>query len=58
MDHIPVASVEQFPYLQGQKATDILLDLLNQKNQELQGPPACYRITIESQLVENKKKTD
>ncbi|MDB5154010.1 MAG: LacI family DNA-binding transcriptional regulator [Mucilaginibacter sp.] len=56
MDDIPVASVEQFPYLQGQKATDILLDLLNQKNDEVQGPPACYRITIESQLVENKKK--
>jgi LacI family transcriptional regulator len=58
MDHIPVASVEQFPYLQGQKATDILLDLLNQKEDELQGPSACYRITIESQLVENKKKAD
>jgi len=58
MDYIPVASVEQFPYLQGQKATDILLDLLNQKSEELQGPPAYYRITIESQLVENKKRTE
>ena len=57
MDHIPVASVEQFPYLQGQKATNILLDLLNQKNEDRQEPAAYYRITIESQLVENKKET-
>jgi LacI family transcriptional regulator len=56
MDHIPVASVEQFPYLQGQKATDILLDLLGRKNEEAQMPSAFYRITIESQLIENKKQ--
>jgi LacI family transcriptional regulator len=56
MDHMPVASVEQFPYLQGQKATDILLDLLSTKKQadgDLQG---YYKIIVESQLVENKKK--
>ena len=56
MDHTPVASVEQFPYLQGQKATDILMDLLNQKNIKHQEHAAYYRIIIESQLVENKKE--
>jgi len=55
MDHTPVASVEQFPYLQGQKATDILMDLLNQKNIKTQEHTAYYRIIIESQLIENKK---
>jgi LacI family transcriptional regulator, repressor for deo operon, udp, cdd, tsx, nupC, and nupG len=34
MAHPPVASVEQFPYLQGQKATEILLALLTEKEPE------------------------
>ncbi|TZF84055.1 LacI family transcriptional regulator [Pedobacter sp. BS3] len=49
LDHTPVASVEQFPYQQGQKATEILLDLLNTKNEQ----QAFYQTIIESQLVEN-----
>lgn len=56
MDHMPVASVEQFPYLQGQKATDILLDLLSAKEQADGDRQGYYKIIVESQLVENKKK--
>ncbi|PWG79798.1 LacI family DNA-binding transcriptional regulator [Pararcticibacter amylolyticus] len=53
MDNIPLASVEQFPALQAQKATDILLDLLNSPKSSPQEVQAYYKIIIESQLVEN-----
>lgn len=53
MDNIPLASVEQFPALQAQKATDILLDLLNTPKSTPQEVQAYYKIIIESQLVEN-----
>lgn len=56
MEHVPVASVEQFPYLQGQKATDILLELLANKERNSAKQAAFYNITIESQLVENNKE--
>ncbi|SDD20362.1 transcriptional regulator, LacI family [Mucilaginibacter pineti] len=55
MENIPAASVEQFPYLQGQKATDILLDLLRNKQQGSNEQSAYYKIIIESQLIENKQ---
>ncbi|MGZ3871757.1 MAG: LacI family DNA-binding transcriptional regulator [Mucilaginibacter sp.] len=55
MESIPAASVEQFPYLQGQKAADILLDLLAQKHQGVAEQTAFYKIIIESQLVENRR---
>lgn len=55
MENIPTASVEQFPYLQGQKATDILLDLLSHKTQKIAEQTAYYKIIIESQLVENRR---
>ncbi|WP_129714246.1 LacI family DNA-binding transcriptional regulator [Pedobacter sp. SYP-B3415] len=55
MDHSPIASVEQFPYIQGQRAADILFDLLNSNNDEEQ--TAFYKITIESQLVMSPVKT-
>ena len=54
MDHIPLASVEQFPYLQGQKATDILLDLIS-KTSEADNIQAYYRNTIDSKLIVNEK---
>jgi LacI family transcriptional regulator, repressor for deo operon, udp, cdd, tsx, nupC, and nupG len=53
MDHTPLASVEQFPYKQGQKATEILLDLLNRASQEPPAKQAFYQVTVESQLIEN-----
>ena len=55
MDHVPLASVEQFPYLQGQKATDILLDLINKPLNEESSNEAYYRITIDSKLVVNER---
>jgi LacI family repressor for deo operon, udp, cdd, tsx, nupC, and nupG len=55
MENIPAASVEQFPYLQGQKATDILMDLLHHQGKGGNEPSAFYKVIIESQLVENKK---
>lgn len=50
----PLASVEQFPYLQGQKATETLLDLL-EKDAEVTEASAYYRIILESQLVVNEE---
>ncbi|MES2454549.1 MAG: LacI family DNA-binding transcriptional regulator [Bacteroidota bacterium] len=55
MDHVPVATVEQFPYLQGQRATDVLLDLLAKKEKPESSPAAYYNIVIESQLIETVK---
>lgn len=53
LDHAPIASVEQFPYLQGQKAADILLDLLANSGQHAEAM-AHFRVIIESQLVEKR----
>jgi len=55
MNYAPVASVEQFPYLQGQKAAEILMDLLVQKENSPDEVQAYYKVIIESQLMENKK---
>ena len=57
MDAVPAASVEQFPYLQGQKATDILMQLLDQKNENNHVPLGYYKVKIESQLVESGKSS-
>lgn len=49
----PLASVEQFPYQQGQKATETLIDLVNQKNADdtdFTNRP-YYKVILESQLV-------
>ncbi len=51
----PLASVEQFPYLQGQKATEILLDLLAKSKEEMENT-AYYKIILDSQLVLHDKK--
>lgn len=50
----PLASVEQFPYQQAKKATEILFDLL--KKQKKQETKATFKnIIIEGQLVIHKK---
>lgn len=50
----PLASVEQFPYQQAKKATEILFDLFKkQKKQETN--PTFKNIIIEGQLVVHKK---
>lgn len=43
----PLASVEQYPYLQGQKATEILLELLSGKL----SPDNYQQVVIDSRLV-------
>lgn len=52
LDHSPVASVEQYPYLQGQKAINILLDLIASPKPENQ---AYYNTIVESDLIVNEK---
>lgn len=54
MDNIPMASVEQFPYLQGQKATDILLDLIHKAPVE-EDSRVYHRLTIDSKLIIHEK---
>lgn len=56
LEDFSMSSVEQFPYLQGQKATDILLDLLSRKEHGIADNNAYYKIIIESQLIGNKKR--
>jgi LacI family transcriptional regulator len=52
----PMASVEQHPYVQGQKATEILIELMNKGKDESPLNDAFYKIIIESQLVSHQKK--
>ena len=54
MDHPPIVSVEQFPHEQAEKATDILLKLVESKNapQEIKN-----KIVLEGKLVVRQKMT-
>jgi LacI family transcriptional regulator len=54
----PLASVEQFPYLQGQKATETLIELLQQKSlgNTDNTNTTYYKIILESQLVVHDAK--
>ncbi|WP_145854401.1 LacI family DNA-binding transcriptional regulator [Pedobacter suwonensis] len=51
LDRAPVASVEQYPYLQGQKAVNILLDLIHSPNAENQ---AYYNTIVDADLIVNE----
>lgn len=42
--------------LQGMKATEILLDLLNKKNNDNEEKQAFYQVILDSELIENKKE--
>ncbi|HRI22272.1 MAG TPA: substrate-binding domain-containing protein, partial [Panacibacter sp.] len=46
----PMASVEQYPYLQGQKAAEMLIELLGKKDDEKE-IHGSYKIIVDSQLV-------
>ena len=50
MDEPPLASVEQFPYQQAEKATDILFQLIQTKGLNEDIP---QKIILESKLVVN-----
>jgi len=54
LDHTPIASVEQFPYKQGEKAAEILMDLIHQPHHESE--QAYFNVLIESELVFNSSK--
>lgn len=56
MEHSPIASVEQFPFKQGQKAADILLDLINSPQGDEHTEQAWYKVVVESELVMGKDK--
>lgn len=53
METSPLASVEQFPGLQAQKATEILLDLLCIEKNPPEEQEAYYKVVVESQLIIN-----
>jgi len=52
MDDPPLASVEQFPYRQAEKATDVLLQLIQSKGADENIP---RKIVLESKVVVNKE---
>ena len=54
MDHVPIASVEQFPYKQGEKAVEILFDLINNKTTSDSENMHYHKVVVESELIENK----
>jgi DNA-binding LacI/PurR family transcriptional regulator len=51
LDEPPIASVEQFPYLQAEKATDILFQLINNKG----GEGIERKVVLESKVIVNKE---
>jgi LacI family transcriptional regulator len=51
----PLASVEQFPYQQGQKATETLVELLGKSSEQLEAT-TYYKVILESQLMLNQNK--
>lgn len=56
MDFTPIASVEQFPYKQGKKAADILMDLISQPKLETGTEQAYFNVIIASELVVGQHK--
>lgn len=53
MDDPPIASVEQFPYHQAEKATEILLQLIRSKGMDENIP---HKILLESKVVANTER--
>jgi DNA-binding LacI/PurR family transcriptional regulator len=51
----PLASVEQYPYEQAKKATEILFELLGNKTTEPRPDTFWRNVLIEGQLVVHKK---
>ena len=52
MDNAPIASVEQFPYQQGEKATQLLLQLLDKQARQADDPdPVLHHELLQPQLV-------
>jgi LacI family transcriptional regulator len=51
----PIASIEQYPYQQAQKATEVLLELLDKKQDA--GKPPFKKITVDSKLLISSSAT-
>ncbi|HEV7330904.1 MAG TPA: LacI family DNA-binding transcriptional regulator [Flavisolibacter sp.] len=51
LEFTPLASVEQFPFRQGQKATEILLDIIAGRNDEKAETAVHHNVIIESKLI-------
>ncbi|MES1219449.1 MAG: LacI family DNA-binding transcriptional regulator [Bacteroidota bacterium] len=49
IDEAPLVSVEQFPYEQAEKATEMLIQLINAKNQSVEGIE--HKVVLESKLI-------
>lgn len=56
MEYSPLASVEQYPYLQGQKATEILLKIISRDPLQVEDGIPFYEIVLKSQLVIHERK--
>lgn len=54
MENPPLASVEQFPYRQGQRATEMLLEILNTKNNGEAQKEKYRKIVLEPRLFIHK----
>ncbi len=52
LDEPPIASVEQFPYQQAEKATDILFQLIDHKEG---GDPIEKKVVLESKVIVNRE---
>ena len=51
----PLASVEQYPYEQSKKATEILFELLAKKNKKNEEETVYQNVLVEGQLIIHKK---
>jgi len=51
MENPPLASVEQFPYRQGQRATEMLLEILNSSNNDRANSSKYNKIILAPRLV-------
>ena len=54
LDHPPIASVEQFPYQQAEKATEILLHLINSKGEE--AASIKRKVVLDSKVVVHQER--
>jgi len=51
MDNLPLASIEQFPQLQGKNAAEILFKVINGHSNTGQEPPVWHNIKFDSRMV-------
>jgi LacI family transcriptional regulator len=51
LEATPLASVEQYPNMQGQKATEILLDLMSKNDEDEEQDTTYQKTVVESKLI-------